>query len=220
MLIIALQTGEIVTPPVRKRLPRKRGTYLIPSFRFVAGCKWLRVAISSASRPTRCFCCIGRTMIGSIRPTHQRGTRPCKLIIPTWPYQTARAHRSSGSYRWMKVAGTVRRTTFQVRTAAQRRHRVRLLRESPGRRSFLDGRRDNVQFVRKVITEMLFNEQRVEEEFVDQREVWSAIRYLDPDEKDKHERACIDSTAAVLALLIIVCAFGVLLWLRLFAAAQ
>jgi hypothetical protein len=191
MLIIALQTGEIVTPPVRKRLPRKRGTYLIPSFRFVAGCKWLRVAISSASRPTCCFCCIGRTMIGSIRPTHRRGTRPCKLIIPTWPYQTARAHRSSGSYRWMKVAGTVRRTTFQVRTAAQRRHRVRLLRE-----------------------------QRVEEEFVDQREVWSAIRYLDPDEKDKHERACIDSTAAVLALLITVCAFGVLLWLRLFAAAQ
>jgi hypothetical protein len=57
----------------------------------------------------------------------------------------------------------------------------------------------------------------MEDEKVDQQEVWSAIRYLDPDEKDKDKKG-VGNTAtiiAALALLFIVCAVWVLLWLRL-----
>ena len=57
----------------------------------------------------------------------------------------------------------------------------------------------------------------MEDEKVDQQEVWSAIQYLDPDEKDKNKNGAGNSATiiAVLALLFIVCAIGVLLWLRL-----
>ena len=66
---------------------------------------------------------------------------------------------------------------------------------------------------------MLFDGRPMEDEKVDQQEVWSAIRYLDPDDKDKDrdKEAASDSATmiAVLALLFIVCAVWVLLWLRL-----
>lgn len=47
-----------------------------------------------------------------------------------------------------------------------------------------------------------------EEERVDQDEVWSAIRYLDPDEKDKDRIGSVGTVVAVLALLIIVSRSG------------
>jgi len=37
---------------------------------------------------------------------------------------------------------------------------------------------------KKLRVEMFFNEPPMEDEQVDQEEVWSAIRYLDPDERD------------------------------------
>jgi hypothetical protein len=37
---------------------------------------------------------------------------------------------------------------------------------------------------KKLRVEMLFDEPPMEDEPVDQEEVWSAIRYLDPDEQD------------------------------------
>jgi hypothetical protein len=64
---------------------------------------------------------------------------------------------------------------------------------------------------------MLFDGRPMEDEKVDQQEVWSAIRYLDPDEKDKDKKG-VGNTATIiapLALLFIVCAVWVLLWLRL-----
>ena len=75
-------------------------------------------------------------------------------------------------------------------------------------------------FVRKVEIQMLFDEQPTEEERVDQEEVWSAIRYLDPDEKDRDRAGHGASIIAVLALLTVVCAVGVLLWLRILTATQ
>lgn len=66
---------------------------------------------------------------------------------------------------------------------------------------------------------MPFDGRHMENEKVDQQEVWSAIRYLDPDEKDKdqskNEAGYTATTIAVLALLCIVWAVGALLWLRL-----
>jgi hypothetical protein len=50
---------------------------------------------------------------------------------------------------------------------------------------------------------------------VDQDEVWSAIRYLDPDERDKDREA--ESTTTIIAVtgvLLTVCAVWVVLWLR------
>ena len=61
---------------------------------------------------------------------------------------------------------------------------------------------------------MLFDGRPMEDEKVDEQEVWSAIRYLDPDE-NKHGAGKAGTTIAVLALLFIVWAVGVLLWLRL-----
>jgi hypothetical protein len=62
---------------------------------------------------------------------------------------------------------------------------------------------------------MLFDERPMENEQVDQEEVWSAIRYLDPDERDKDREAKAATIIAVLALLLMMCAVWVVLWLRL-----
>jgi hypothetical protein len=62
---------------------------------------------------------------------------------------------------------------------------------------------------------MLSDERPIEREQVDQEEVWSAIRYLDPDEQDKDREAKSATINAVLALLLTVCAVWVVLWLRM-----
>jgi len=62
---------------------------------------------------------------------------------------------------------------------------------------------------------MLSDERPIEREQVDQVEVWSAIRYLDPDEQDKDREAKSATIIAVLALLLTVCAVWVVLWLRM-----
>ena len=60
---------------------------------------------------------------------------------------------------------------------------------------------------------MFFDERPMEDEQMDQQEVWSAIRYLDPDERDQ-DREQKTAILAVLALLLTVCAVWVVLWLR------
>jgi hypothetical protein len=62
---------------------------------------------------------------------------------------------------------------------------------------------------------MLSDERPMERERVDQEEVWSAIRYLDPDERDKDREAKSATIIAVSALLLTVCAVWVVLWLRM-----
>jgi len=62
---------------------------------------------------------------------------------------------------------------------------------------------------------MLSDERPIEREQVDQEEVWSAIRYLDPDEQDKDREAKSATINAILALLLTVCAVWVVLWLRM-----
>jgi hypothetical protein len=62
---------------------------------------------------------------------------------------------------------------------------------------------------------MLSDERPIEREQVDQEEVWSAIRYLDPDEQDKDREAKSTTIIAVLTLLLTVCAVWVVLWLRM-----
>ena len=49
---------------------------------------------------------------------------------------------------------------------------------------------------------------------IDKEEVWSAIRYLDPDEREKDKEANTATLMAVLALLLIVGSVWVLLWFR------
>jgi hypothetical protein len=61
---------------------------------------------------------------------------------------------------------------------------------------------------------MLSDEPPMEDEQLDQEEVWSAIRYLDPDERDKDREAKSATIIAVLAVLLTVCAVWVVLWLR------
>ena len=62
---------------------------------------------------------------------------------------------------------------------------------------------------------MLSDERPMEREKVDQHEVWSAIRYLDPDERDKDREAKSTTTIiTVIAVLLTVCAVWVVLWLR------
>ena len=62
---------------------------------------------------------------------------------------------------------------------------------------------------------MLSDERPIEREQVDQVEVWSAIRYLDPDEQDKDREAKSATIISVSALLLTVCAVWVVLWLRI-----
>ena len=54
----------------------------------------------------------------------------------------------------------------------------------------------------------------VEHEKIDKEEVWSAIRYLDPDEREKDKEVNTATIIATLALLLIVSGVWVLLWLR------
>ena len=61
---------------------------------------------------------------------------------------------------------------------------------------------------------MLFDEQPMKDEQVDQEDVWSAIRYLDPEERDQDREAKSATTIAALALLVMVCVVWVVLWLR------
>ena len=61
---------------------------------------------------------------------------------------------------------------------------------------------------------MLSDEPAMEDEQLDQEEIWSAIRYLDPDERDKDREAKSATIIAVLTVLLTVCAVWVVLWLR------
>jgi hypothetical protein len=54
----------------------------------------------------------------------------------------------------------------------------------------------------------------MEDEKIDKEDVWSAIRYLDPDEREKEKEVNTATIIATLALLIIVGGVWVLLWLR------
>jgi hypothetical protein len=54
----------------------------------------------------------------------------------------------------------------------------------------------------------------MEDEKIDKEEVWSAIRYLDPDEREKDKEVNTATIIATLALLIIVGGVWVLVWLR------
>jgi len=54
----------------------------------------------------------------------------------------------------------------------------------------------------------------MEDEKIDKEEVWSAIRYLDPDEWQKDKEVNSATIIATLALLLIVGGVWVLLWLR------
>ena len=54
----------------------------------------------------------------------------------------------------------------------------------------------------------------MEDETIDKEEVWSAIRYLDPDEREKDKEVNTATIIATLALLIILGAVWALLWLR------
>jgi hypothetical protein len=59
-----------------------------------------------------------------------------------------------------------------------------------------------------------FQKSLMEDEKIDKEEVWSAIRYLDPDEGEKDKESNTVTIIAILALLLIVGGVWVLLWLR------
>ncbi len=59
-----------------------------------------------------------------------------------------------------------------------------------------------------------FQKSFMEDKKIDKEEVWSAIRYLDPDEREKDKEANIAVIIAILALLLIVSGVCVLLWFR------
>src|SRR5260370_18995808 len=59
-----------------------------------------------------------------------------------------------------------------------------------------------------------FQKSLMEDEKIDKEEVWSAIRYLDPDEREKDKEANTATIIAILALLLIVGGGWVLLCLR------
>ena len=54
----------------------------------------------------------------------------------------------------------------------------------------------------------------MEDEKIDKEDVWSAIRYLDPDEREKEKEVNTATIIATLALLIIVGGIWTLLWVR------
>jgi hypothetical protein len=54
----------------------------------------------------------------------------------------------------------------------------------------------------------------MEDEKIDQQEVWSAIRYLDADDGEMDKQANTATVIAILALLLIVGGVWVLLWFR------
>jgi hypothetical protein len=51
-------------------------------------------------------------------------------------------------------------------------------------------------------------------EEIDKAEIWSAIRYLDPDEREKDKEANTATIVAILALVLTVGGVWVLLWFR------
>jgi hypothetical protein len=55
----------------------------------------------------------------------------------------------------------------------------------------------------------------MQDEKIDKEVVWPAIRYLDPDEREKDNEANTATMIAVLAVLVIAGAVWVLLWFRL-----
>jgi hypothetical protein len=59
---------------------------------------------------------------------------------------------------------------------------------------------------------MFLDDQRIEEGPVDPEKIWSAIRYLDPDQT--HSAGGTAIMVALLALVILVCAVWGLLWLK------
>jgi len=59
-----------------------------------------------------------------------------------------------------------------------------------------------------------FQKSLMEDEKIDKDEVWSAIRYLDPDEGEMDKEANTATVIAILALLLIVGGVWVLLWFR------
>jgi hypothetical protein len=54
---------------------------------------------------------------------------------------------------------------------------------------------------KKLRVEMFFDEPPMEDEQVDQEEVWSAIRYLDPDERDSIADGALQCVARLVAVL-------------------
>jgi hypothetical protein len=61
----------------------------------------------------------------------------------------------------------------------------------------------------------LCDDRSIGDEQVDPQEIWSAIRYLDPeDERDKDKESLTATIVAALVLLFIVCSVCGLLWLR------
>ena len=54
----------------------------------------------------------------------------------------------------------------------------------------------------------------MEDEQVDPKEIWIAIRYLDPDERDTDSVRTVATIITLLAILIVVCALSGLLWLK------
>jgi hypothetical protein len=59
-----------------------------------------------------------------------------------------------------------------------------------------------------------FQKSLMEDEKINTEEVWSAIRYLDPDEREKDKEVNSATIIATLALLLILGGVWVLLWLR------
>jgi hypothetical protein len=55
----------------------------------------------------------------------------------------------------------------------------------------------------------------MEDEKIDEAEVWSAIRYLDPDEQKKENEVTTTTIIATVAVLLILGAVWLLLWLRI-----
>jgi hypothetical protein len=60
-----------------------------------------------------------------------------------------------------------------------------------------------------------FHKGPMKDEKIDKEEVWSAIRYLDPDEREKDKEAKAATIVAILALLVIVGGVWALLWFGL-----
>jgi hypothetical protein len=54
----------------------------------------------------------------------------------------------------------------------------------------------------------------MEDEKIDKEEVWSAIRYLDPDKREEDQEVNTATIIATLALLLIIGGVWILLWLR------
>ena len=61
---------------------------------------------------------------------------------------------------------------------------------------------------------MSFDDRRMEDERVDPEEIWSEIRYLDPDNTGGNPVGDTATIVALVALVIIVCAVWGVLWLK------